>query len=373
MNNVHQETYIECVKNIVDEVRKITSAPVVLGGSGFSVMPEEVLEMVGAEYGIVGEGEQLFCEIAELIKSGKQPAHRILRAPLVLEGRTIPSAMYDRELMEFYHKHGKMISIQTKRGCDRNCVYCSYPILEGRRVRGRDPKAVVDDIQALIKDHDAQYIFFVDSVFNDSQGLYRLVIEEMLRREVKIKWTAFFSPGGDLDAEIIAKMKKTGLHAAEIGADAACDKTLIGIGKSFNWQGVVDCNDLFIEQDITTAHYYMFGGPGETKKTVEKGIANIKALRHTVNFMFLGIRLLPNTGLIKIAERQGVIKPGQKMLEPIYYFSPEISRDWLENELTEGFKDHTNCVFPPDALNDKLRLLQKLGVSGSAYELLANK
>jgi hypothetical protein len=114
----------------------------------------------------------------------------------------------------------------------------------------------------------------------------------------------------------------------------------------------------------------MFGGPGETSETVEEGINNIRGLRQTANFMFSGIRILPDTPLYRLACREGMITEGQAMLEPVYYFSPAIDRTWLEKTLTERFADRFNCVFPPDALDSKLHLLHKMGYSGSGYEML---
>ena len=41
-----------------------------------------------------------------------------------------------------------------------------------------------------------KYIFFVDSVFNDDEGAYLEVVDEMLRRDIRIPWTGFIKPGG---------------------------------------------------------------------------------------------------------------------------------------------------------------------------------
>jgi radical SAM superfamily enzyme YgiQ (UPF0313 family) len=142
------------------------------------------------------------------------------------------------------------------------------------------------------------------------------------------------------------------------------------MGKDFTFAQVSDFNDLMARHGVTTAHYYMFGGPGETPETVEEGINNIRGLRQTANFMFSGIRILPDTPLHRLAQREGLIKEGQAMLEPVYYFSPHIDRAWLDQTLTERFADRFNCVFPPDALDAKLHLLHKLGYSGSMYDFL---
>lgn len=369
-NAANERRYIEIVEKMVAQIRGASTAPVVLGGSGFSVIPEPVLEFTGADYGIVGEGERQMCLLAESIAAGAAPPPGVLRAPQQLRHRQIPSAFYEQQILAYYLKTSRMVSVQTKRGCPKHCVYCSYPSLEGDELRARDPKEVVGDIKNLIS-NGANYLFFVDSLFNDSDGCYRAVVEEMLRCDVRVPWTAFFSPGGDLDEDIIAAMKKTGLHAAEVGADAATDTTLKGLAKGFSWDDVVRANELFRTNSVTTAHYYMFGGPGETRETVLEGIENVRSLRHTANFIFMGIRILPNTALQRLAVNEGVIDENNPLLDSIYYISPHVDRTWLEDALTRGFADRVDCVFPPDSLNDKLTILHKMGYTGSGYEMIS--
>ncbi len=49
-------SYIDGVKNVVAACS--AKAPVVLGGSGFSLMPVELLAYLGGDYGVVGEGRK---------------------------------------------------------------------------------------------------------------------------------------------------------------------------------------------------------------------------------------------------------------------------------------------------------------------------
>jgi lipid biosynthesis B12-binding/radical SAM protein len=369
VNLLNEQRYIDIVKSIVEEIRGITSAKIILGGSGFSIMPEAILEKVGADYGIVGEGESLILDFIAKLEKKVPLKERVLRSAPKLEGKDIPQAYYDQRIMEFYLKSGNVASVQTKRGCIHKCIYCSYPALEGGRIRLREAKLVVDDIEVLINKHKARYIFFTDSVFNDDSGNYLKVLEEMRSRRINIPWTAFFKPAR-IDDQALKLMQETGLKAAEIGADAPSDITLKNIGKSFLFKDVVACNDIFAKYNIATAHYFMFGCPGETKDTVLEGIDNIKSLKKTVSFIFMGIRILPATPLAKIAEKEGLIKKGQDLLEPVYYIAPGIDQKWLEERLTEGFKGLRNCVFPPDALDSSLAFLHKLGYSGSLWEML---
>jgi lipid biosynthesis B12-binding/radical SAM protein len=369
VNLINEQYYIDTVKHIVKKIREVSGSKVVLGGAGFSLIPDLILEEVGADFGIIGEGEKLIVDFAHNAARGIYPGERLIGPDLKLYGAAINSPKYDEQLMQYYLHSGNIASVQTKRGCTSKCVYCSYPLLEGSRIRKRDPRAVVDDIEMLRDKYKAKYIFFIDSVFNDSEGAYIDVLDEMKRRKVNIPWTAFFKPKG-LNEEIVSLMKESGLIAAEIGSDAACNITLQKLGKRFSFQDITECNELFNKIGIATSHYFMFGGPGETKETVIEGLENIKSLKKCVIFVFMGIRILPNTSLAQIALREKVISSDNGMLKPVYYISPSVDKHWMEETLTGAFADMKHCVFPPDAFDNSLRILHKLGYSGTLWDLL---
>lgn len=369
VNILNEQFYIDTVKEIVSAIRTVSGSRIVLGGAGFSLMPELILNRTGADYGIAGEGDVLMVEFVNNAASGTWPETRIIGPRERLSGSMIASPYYDDNLMQHYLKSGNIASVQTKRGCTHKCVYCSYPVLEGPKIRQRDPSAVIDDIEQLSDKHKANYIFFVDSVFNDDDGAYITLLEEMARRNVNVPWTGFFKPKG-LNDDIISLMKQTGLVAVEIGSDAACDTTLRKMGKGFSFQEIIECNDLFARHEVATSHFFMMGGPGETEETVAEGIGNITNLKKCVVFIFMGIRVLPNTALERIALNEGVISPDEDLLKPVYYISPGVDKEWLEKTLTGAFSKTRNCIFPPDAYDSTLRMLHKLGYPGTLWNLL---
>ncbi len=369
VNLVHEQYYIDTVKNLVKKIREVSKNKIVLGGAGFSLLPELILKETRADYGIVGEGEALIVDFADNAARGIYPETSIIGSDTRLSGGQISSAQYEEDLIKYYLQSGNIVSVQTKRGCTHRCVYCSYPVLEGSDIRHRDPGSVVDDIELLADKHKAGYIFFVDSVFNDDRGAYIALLEEMIRRKVTVPWTGFFKPKG-LNDGIVEMMKQTGLTAVEIGSDAACDATLRKMGKGFTFQDIVKCNDLFAGHGIAASHFFMFGGPGETRETVLEGIENIKSLKKCVVFIFMGIRILPDTALAGIALKEKVLPADNDMLRPIYYISPAVDKAWLEKTLTDAFAAIRHCIFPPDALDSSLRMLHKMGYSGALWDLL---
>ena len=371
VNACNEASYIEPLAELVRAVRACCAAPVLLGGPGFSVMPERVLEATGADYGIVGEGEKLAVELANALARGAAPAQRLFRAGASLGAPDMVPAAYDDSILAFYQQAGGVTPLQSKRGCPYRCAYCTYPLLEGSRFRPRDVGEVIGEILAL-QAKGAKQIFFTDSIFNDPAGHYRQLVAGMKKRGLKIPWTGFFRPE-EIPPEMIEEMKETGLHAIELGSDATSDTTLREMGKAFDFAEVKAVHDRFVGAGVTVSHYFMMGGPGETRETVAEGIANVLQLRGAASFIFLGIRILPGTPLEARARRDGLLAPDADLLKPVYYFSPAIDRDWLHETLLAAFKPHRHVVYPPDAFDSGLAFLHRLGFSGMSIDLLLKK
>ena len=334
------------------------------------MLPERILAEAGADYGIVGEGEHLIVKLVESLENGSQaPAGTIFRSLAHIEGTSLGGAYYASSILQSYLKAGSIAPVQTKRGCNLRCTYCAYPVLEGGMFRSRPPKDVVDDIEGLLKEHNVPYVFFTDSVFNDDRGGYLEILREMKRRRVKVPWSAFLKPTG-INDEVAALMRETGLAAAELGSDATTDVTLRELRKSFRFADIIDSNDVLRRHDIAVAHYFMFGGLGETRETVLEGIENICNLHCSAVFVFLGIRILPHTELQQRAIREGLISSTRDLLEPVYYLSPSIDRAWVERTLGEAFEKVKHVVYPPDSMDDKLHLLHKCGYAGALWDML---
>ncbi|MCP3900852.1 MAG: lipid biosynthesis B12-binding/radical SAM protein, partial [Desulfobacteraceae bacterium] len=86
VNSQNIEKYTGVVKSIVTQIRSISDAFIVLGGTAFSILPEILVEEIGADYGIVGEGEKLMVELAAKIKAGNIPSNKIFKADSQLTG-----------------------------------------------------------------------------------------------------------------------------------------------------------------------------------------------------------------------------------------------------------------------------------------------
>ncbi len=359
------ESFVHDAARVMDWVRSASPAPVVLGGTAFSLMPGQIMELIGADYGIVGEGEQLVVELADTLQAGRKPEQRILRSPL--SPTPWRSLDFDERICAYYLKRGGILNVQTKRGCPYRCAYCSYPLLEGRQLRSREPEAVIEDVRRLQRDFGARYIFFTDSVFNDPGETYLEICEALVRQGNRLPWTAYFRPAR-MERNHMDLMKRSGLDAMEIGTDCGCDTTLAALNKGFVFDDAVALNDLAAEFSIPCAHFIMFGGPGETRETVQESLVNLERLQPAVLMAFTGIRILPGTRIQARAVSDGLIEPDQDLLEPTYYLSPYITAEEINTMISRAWENRPDRIQPGAPDTDRIAQFHQKGFTGPIWD-----
>jgi radical SAM superfamily enzyme YgiQ (UPF0313 family) len=356
-------------KALVDQIRLISSAPIIIGGSAFSMIPEAILDFVGGDYGITGEGERTVCDLIDVLNDGGSSPRIINSNNTPLSGNEMNAPLWDKSLIDYYVEQSGIMNLQTKRGCPYHCIYCTYPYLEGRRLRLRDPKAVVNDIEELQREYGVDTIFFTDSVFNDSEGNYLQVADALISSGLKIQWAGYFRPQG-IGSKELAVLKRSGLYAMEVGTDAGCDETLDRLGKGFCFDEVFAFNEACLEHEIPSAHFFIFGGPGETEDTLKKGLSNIGKLRKTVIFVYSGIRILPGAKLCSLAVKEGLIEEGASLLKPVYYFSPQVNVTAMNETIEKFFDGHREYIFPPYKAQMVTETMNLFGHKGLLWDRL---
>ena len=218
VNMLRPVSYLPGVRELVAEVRRLSAAPVVLGGSGASLMPEAVLRHVGADAIIVSDGEDSFLRLLETLPS-RGMWTEIPGVGLMLEGRfqltppDFPPFQFKAPDvghwvdMAPYERLGGSYNVQSKRGCPHRCIYCTYnSSLEGHRLRKRDPREVVEEIEEAVLKYSPRTVELVDSVFNDPPEHARAILEEIIRRPWKANFTAMGVQPLHLDREMLDLM-----------------------------------------------------------------------------------------------------------------------------------------------------------------------
>ena len=374
---LHPVAFIDSYGPLMQRVRRVCKAPIVLGGSGFTIFPEAAMQILEADYGIVGEGERLGLLLAALAH-GEDPA----RIPGVItpgDEVSIPppwtqplNRHFDprQPHVAYYLENGGMLNLQTKRGCPFRCIYCTYPYIEGRTMRLLEPASIARTARQL-QAGGARYFFVTDSAFNAHTDHSLAVARAFKKAGLSIPWGAFFAPTR-LPEDYFKVLADCGLRHVEFGTESLCDPVLTTYGKPFDVRQVFQAHKAAVAAGLHVAHYFLLGGPGENGQTLTETLCNIDKLERSVLFIFCGMRIYPQTALYKLALAQGQIRPDQDLTHPVYYHSPSIDSRVVIRQVNEHARGRVNWVMgaggPEEA--KAIAKMYKRGRFGPLWEYL---
>jgi radical SAM superfamily enzyme YgiQ (UPF0313 family) len=376
-NNLFADnSFVVWYRQIADTIRKSADVILIGGGSGYSIFPDILLSELGLNYGVKGEGENSLLLLMQRLADG-QPTDDIQGlvfrrsdGSVQVNPRTAfeeaPSLRFDDEWMEYYWERSGMLNIQTKRGCPHRCIYCSYPVIEGRKVRTLSPEEVVATLKDIYFNKNITYVFFTDSLFNIHKEYNRKLCRLIMDSGVKINWGAYFAPR-ELSEEELRLYKQAGLTHIEFGTDSFADSQLLNYCKGFTWKDVQRSSAICDDLGIFYAHFMILAGYGETEESLEETFEHSKQLTNTVIFPYIGMRLYPHTRLFDIARTEGKIKDAADLLNPYFYVSDAVNIHTIkERAVQTGAK----WIFPDDDSEDMMARFRAKKRRGPLWEYL---
>ncbi len=406
-----QRPFVGEHKEIITEIKRLTDAPIIGGGIGFSTMPFALVEYFGIDYGVKGPGELIICDLADALLTGRDPATvpGLIRAtadgvtrvpPAVLtmrRGAAVapePGGQFESRVWQvddvatyvrrsgapykvdnlLYYQRGGLAGILTKNGCAYRCAHCVEPDAKGTQFGRRGVDAVVDEMQSLA----AQGILdqhTTDSEFNLSISHAKSLLREIVRRKHAdpanplndLRLWVYCQPS-PFDEEFAKLLAAAGCRGVNVGSDHVRPEMLSGwkvTGKGTTYYDFSDTEKLVRlchENGILTMVEALFGMPGETPETMRACVEAFMALDATVTGFSLGLRLFPYTPMgIAMAEQCDGVRtiPGLQSntaTEPIVLKPLAKCSGPVEYEGQFMFDDQGNfrlvCYFSPELLAD---------------------
>ena len=163
-----------------------------------------------------------------------------------------------------------------------------------------------------------------------------------------------------------------GLKHVEFGTESLCDAVLASYRKPFSSHHVFAAHQAANAAELYVAHYFLFGGPGETAKTLAESLSNMDRLEKAVLFLFCGMRIYPHTSLYEIALKEKQISSEQSILEPVFFQPPSISLTDIDQKIEEHAQGRYHWVRAAggEQTSKILARLYKRGHTGPLWEYL---
>jgi radical SAM superfamily enzyme YgiQ (UPF0313 family) len=369
--------FLHTYRELARAVRNRSSARLVLGGSGFTLFPLEMMKALDADYGIIGEGERL-PRLLDTLEANEDPTglpgivtpHGGVAIPGPWQHKITRRFKTDQAHLRFYLKKGGMLNLQTKRGCRHRCIYCTYPHIEGRNQRLFDPDEVARTALGL-QAAGAKYFFVTDSTFNADTDHNLDVANAFKRARITVPWGAFFAPMTP-PSDYFNTLADAGLTHVEFGTESLSDPVLSVYRKPFRSRDVFQAHRAALDAGLLVAHYFLLGGPGENSETMDETLVQAERLEKCVLFFFCGMRIYPYTELYDIARREGRLAESGSLVEPVFYRSGAIDGKVLIQRVKNWADGHPNRIIGAggDEMADIISRMYERGYSGPLWEYL---
>jgi hypothetical protein len=342
-----RQSFLPGFVDLVKTVRENTTAPIVLGGVGFSVMPEQILSLCSADFGVWGEGEFVLPVLADCLEKNEDWRHlpglvwnrkgSWQRNPAPGESlAALPPMSRTWADNKRYFRLGGQAGFETKRGCSGRCIYCADPAAKGNRVRLRPPAAVADELENLLA-QGIDTLHTCDGEFN-IPGLHAVeVCREISRRGLgeKLRWYAYCSPV-PFSPELAGAMRAAGCVGIDFGADNGDEPMLKRLGRDFVPADIINATRWAKEQGMSVMLDLLLGAPGESRESVVRTVEMVRQAAPDLAGVSLGVRVYPGTELARLTaavENASGLIGGDNPQDPLFFMEPRIASSvsgWLD-------------------------------------------
>jgi len=279
------------------DLAKSRGCTLILCGADVTDHQEEYLRR-GADYVLIGEGEETLGELMEVLERGEAvpleqiaglawrddsgTEHRNARRPDIRCLDSLPLPAWDLVDVERYRniwrtRHGYYsMNMVTTRGCPYHCNWCAKPIW-GQRYNSRSPENVVDELALLLGLYRPDHIFFADDIFGLKPGWIERFGELTRDRGVSIPFKCLMRPDL-LKQSVVEGLRQAGCEMVWLGAESGSQKILDAMEKGTAVEQIGTVRRRLGAAGIRVGFFLQFGYPGETRTDVDKTIAMVREL-----------------------------------------------------------------------------------------------
>ncbi|MBN1823110.1 MAG: cobalamin-dependent protein [Endomicrobiales bacterium] len=150
----------------------------------------------------------------------------------------------------------------TSRGCSNRCRFCAVHNNQKQRFNSID--RTISEIEILIKDYNAGYIFFMDSSFTIDRQRVINICNEIIRKKLCFRWGCEAYVKG-MDKEIVRLMESAGCVDMNFGVETGVQRLLDDMNKRITIQDAKDAIETVKSHtNINAMGLFILGLPGES-------------------------------------------------------------------------------------------------------------
>ncbi|MFX1575102.1 MAG: B12-binding domain-containing radical SAM protein [Promethearchaeota archaeon] len=313
----NNEFFLPSIKQLVQCVKN-RNIPVLLGGSGFSAMPIEILDYLDGDYGILGPGEAIFPHFLELLQS-RQLTKKIYDGWQYYHDLKLIHLRGKKFDYMKYLSLTKTVGFETHKGCLGQCPYC---INAGTQTWYKKVRNIIEELKYIVN-QGYTHFHLCDDEFNSDLDFSIEFCKALIEANLPLKWQLFMKPY-PYNKELFRLLYET--NAYRISIDVASDKK-IQDSNNYTYNDLEKIIDFCREYELELAINLLVGYPYESLESVKNMINFFKTHRPTTISIDSYFRVYEHTELANLIRtdtslQRNLIKPYSeelKFVEPVFY------------------------------------------------------
>jgi radical SAM superfamily enzyme YgiQ (UPF0313 family) len=282
---------------------------------------------------VIGEGEYTFLNLVKFFENDKDHHLKDIRGIAYRKNgdfvRTAPAEpIQDMDALPVPAKYFKYRHLSLTRGCPGKCTFCGSPKLWGPKVRFHSVKYFVDELERLYK-KGINFFYFSDDTFSVDKQRVIDICKKILEKGLNITWAAI-SRVNTMNEDILYWMRKAGCIQISYGVESGSEKIRHFLNKKITTDKIENAFAMTVKYGILPRAYFIYGCPGENRKTIQETIDLIKRIKPLVIHFFV-LSLFPGTRLYEEYQKKMKITDDiwLNKIEDIKYFEtdPGLSLD----------------------------------------------
>ncbi len=282
---IHSIYDIHSCIGLIGYLKDNLAIPVLVGGAGFNLYPDEIISYSTIDYGIVGSILHSLPQFLEAFEKGRDfskiPGLYFRKKDTIcknevkewhddLDALPFPARdlLRNEVYWQFISQRKNFTNILTSIGCTFNCKFCNEP---GGVFRARSVERVIEEIKECYYKYKIREIDFFDRTFTINRARVIEICNEIVKNKLDIIWSCR-SRIDTVDEELLRIMKKAGCFAIFYGIESADEKVLENLNKMITLERVRETVSITKKTGIKPLGFFMFGNPGETEESIRKTI-----------------------------------------------------------------------------------------------------